>query len=434
MSEKTSLISWLRPSKRTFGLVGAVAAIIAIIGAIETFVPQDPVTTSGNTDISGDPLPELAGITAWVNSEPLTIASLEGKVVLVDFWAYSCVNCIRTLPYLKDWQVKYASKGLVIIGVHAPEFEFEKDLSNVRDAVATNGITWPVALDNDFNTWEAYQNRFWPHKFLADASGTLRYHRIGEGGYVETEDWIRRLLTDTGYDVSDIPVTSEEAVENIATHITREIYAGDAWRLGRYLGEEPESKQGSTGFYHDAGEYYDDGRFYMNGSWDQQKEYIRLTEVDSSPHVAIRYRASSANAVIRPQGAQPFVVEVRLNGKPVPQDLAGTDILYESDGRSYIRIDSPHVAIRYRASSANAVIRPQGAQPFVVEVRLDGKPVPQDLAGTDILYESDGRSYIRIDAPRLYSLVNGPGVETHELRLLPTSTDFLLYTFTFSAT
>ena len=117
--------------------------------------------------------PEIKGIKAWINSEPLTIEEFRGKVVLVDFWTYSCVNCIRTFPYLREWNAKYADDGLVIIGVHSPEFEFEKDYSNVLRATQDNGITWPVAQDNDFETWQNYSNRFWPAKYLIDKEGVI---------------------------------------------------------------------------------------------------------------------------------------------------------------------------------------------------------------------------------------------------------------------
>lgn len=151
------------------------------------------------------PLPELTGITGWVNTDPFTLSDYRGNVVLVDFWTFGCINCIRTLPYLKEWHAKYAGEGLVIVGVHSPEFLYEKDIENVRRFVLENGIGWPIALDNDFDTWDAYSNRYWPHLFLADAEGTLRYHHIGEGAYDETERWIRGLLAEAGAGAAGVP-------------------------------------------------------------------------------------------------------------------------------------------------------------------------------------------------------------------------------------
>ena len=138
--------------------------------------------------------PELAGIAGWINSKPLTMESLRGKVVLVDFWTYSCINCIRTQPYLNAWYDKYEKDGLVIIGVHAPEFAFEKIENNVREASQKAGIKYPIALDNDFKTWNAYANRYWPAKYLIDKEGHIVYKHFGEGNYDETEKKIQELL------------------------------------------------------------------------------------------------------------------------------------------------------------------------------------------------------------------------------------------------
>jgi len=138
--------------------------------------------------------PELAGITAWLNSGPLTLAALRGKVVLVDFWTYACVNCIRTLPHLADWHEKYKDKGLVIIGVHTPEFPFERSTHNVEAAIRRHGIKYPVAQDNRYATWKAYGNQYWPASYLIDRNGRIVYKRFGEGYYHETEIAIRSLL------------------------------------------------------------------------------------------------------------------------------------------------------------------------------------------------------------------------------------------------
>ena len=141
--------------------------------------------------------PELRGIDEWLNTpsgEPVSIAGLRGKVVVVDFWTYSCINCLRTLPHLKAWDSAYREAGLVIVGVHSPEFAFERVPDNVRSAVRRLGLRYPVALDNDFATWSAYDNRYWPAKYLVDRNGRVRYTHFGEGAYEETEGWIRRLL------------------------------------------------------------------------------------------------------------------------------------------------------------------------------------------------------------------------------------------------
>ncbi|MEK6869480.1 MAG: thioredoxin family protein, partial [Nanoarchaeota archaeon] len=139
--------------------------------------------------------PELAGIAGYINTNPeIKIQNLKGKVVLVDFWTYTCINCIRTFPYLKDWHNKYADKGLVIVGVHTPEFEFEKKYENVKSAVEKYGLKYAVVQDNNYETWRAYKNRYWPHKYLIDIDGFIRYDHIGEGAYAETERVIQELL------------------------------------------------------------------------------------------------------------------------------------------------------------------------------------------------------------------------------------------------
>jgi len=140
--------------------------------------------------------PDFADISGYINTNPITLKDLKGKVVLVDFWTYSCINCIRTLPYLVDWNAKYADKGLVIVGVHTPEFEFEKNIDNVKAAVQKFGIKYPVLQDNDKGTWNAFENRYWPRKYLIDSEGYIRYDHIGEGGYAETEKIIQTLLAE----------------------------------------------------------------------------------------------------------------------------------------------------------------------------------------------------------------------------------------------
>ncbi|MBE9007826.1 thioredoxin family protein [Fortiea sp. LEGE XX443] len=139
-------------------------------------------------------LPEFQGISQWLNSSPLTTADLKGSVVLIQFWTFGCINCIRTLPYVTSWHEKYAAQGLKIIGVHTPEFAFEKVANNVKQALKKHKINYAVPIDNDFKTWNAYKNEYWPHLFLADRQGVIRYDHIGEGAYSETEQMIRQLL------------------------------------------------------------------------------------------------------------------------------------------------------------------------------------------------------------------------------------------------
>ncbi|WP_186132213.1 cytochrome c biogenesis protein DipZ [Burkholderia gladioli] len=156
--------------------------------------------------VEGD-APSLAGATEWLNSPPLTNASLRGKVVLVDFWTYSCINCLRTLPYVKAWARKYRNDGLVVIGVHAPEFAFERDIGNVKKAMHDLGVTYPVAIDNGYSIWRAFNNEYWPAHYFIDAQGRVRYHHFGEGDYVQSERAIQQLLVEAGHpDAAQVPL------------------------------------------------------------------------------------------------------------------------------------------------------------------------------------------------------------------------------------
>ena len=195
-----------------------------------------PAPVLPEPDRTGDePLaPELRDTGAWINSEPFTLESRRGEVVLIDFWTFSCINCIRTLPYLRSWHDKYADSGLVILGVHAPEFQFEHVLENVQEAVDEFGLIYPIVQDNERGTWRAFRNRFWPAKYLIDRDGYIRYTHFGEGRYEETEQWIRKLLEETGADLSGIsdeteqgPVIDSEARKASGDERrTRELYAG----------------------------------------------------------------------------------------------------------------------------------------------------------------------------------------------------------------
>ena len=168
--------------------------------------------------------PELTGISNWLNSEALSLEDLRGKVVIVDFWTYSCINCVRTLPYLTDWHEKYKDEGLVIIGVHTPEFEFEKDTKNVRGALERFNIGYPVAQDNDFKTWRAYNNRYWPAKYFIDANGNVRYTHFGEGKYEESELVIQELLAEIGAN-SETDLTTVQQ-KDYSSDQTPETYLG----------------------------------------------------------------------------------------------------------------------------------------------------------------------------------------------------------------
>jgi thiol-disulfide isomerase/thioredoxin len=181
--------------------------------------------------------PEFAGLGPWHNSEPFTLESLKGKVVLVDFWTYSCINCIRTLPYIQGYWDTFKDKPFVLIGVHAPEFVFEKSEKNVAQAVREYGLTYPIAQDNDFGTWRAFANRYWPAKYLIDANGIIRYTHFGEGAYDETNLAIQSLLAEIG--AIEVPMPMSDTAARTYRKQTPETYLGErSWPvLGNAQGE-----------------------------------------------------------------------------------------------------------------------------------------------------------------------------------------------------
>jgi thiol-disulfide isomerase/thioredoxin len=177
-----------------FKTLAAVVVVAATAAAGATAIGAAGTTASAAPLKNGGPAPEFTGIDKWLNSDPLTMQQLRGKVVLVDFWTYTCINCIDTLPYVKGWNQKYKDQGLAVIGVHTPEYAFERDTDNVRTAIKRFGISYPVAQDNRYATWRAYNNQYWPAVYLINRQGQVVYSHFGEGDYAETEAKIQGLL------------------------------------------------------------------------------------------------------------------------------------------------------------------------------------------------------------------------------------------------
>ena len=358
-----------------------------------TAAPQAAAHASIVTPATGNEqtVPEIRGIASWINSDPLTFEEQRGKVVLVDFWTYTCVNCIRTLPYLKAWHEKYADKGLVIVGVHTPEFEFEKDRDNVIEATEGFGLEWPIAQDNDFRTWRAFNNRYWPAKYLVDKDGLIRYTHFGEGAYDETELWIRGLLEEAGADLSDVSASTlaePEYDDNVRgtdreTGLTREIYAGFERNYSALLSSAPYvlhqeyyEEEDAEIFYTDPGEYRNHF-LYLQGLWRNEAE--RLVHARETEN-------------------------------------------YED-----------YLALKFNATSVNAVMSPVEGGKYDVRVLLNDMPINPDVAGTDVMFDADGNGYITVDSARMYHIVNLPKYESHELKLSSNSPEFSLFAYTFGA-
>ncbi|MBI3589378.1 MAG: redoxin family protein [Candidatus Liptonbacteria bacterium] len=258
---------------------------------------------------------EITTPDGFINTDekPVTIGEFVGKkVVLIDFWTYSCINCQRTTPYLNAWYEKYKDKGLVIIGIHTPEFEFEKVYQNVLDATKKEGIKYPVVLDNDYSTWNAYQNRFWPRKYLIDIDGYIVYDHIGEGAYEETEKKIQEALSER------MAVLGESGA--ISQPLTKEILAENGARSPEtYFGSARNDQQKNL--------------LFPNDSWDITSEFAQ----NNSANASIVYTYTAKDVFFVAEAGIETVVEVLLDGKPLEAGV-GADIIKTSDGKSVVKI------------------------------------------------------------------------------------------------
>jgi thiol-disulfide isomerase/thioredoxin len=280
------------------------------------------------------PLPGFEAASGWLNGPPLTTADLSGKVVLADFWTYTCVNWLRTLPYVRAWADAYREQGLVVVGVHTPEFPFEREIDNVRQAVQERAIAYPVALDSDYAVWRAFANHYWPAVYIADAGGRIRHHQFGEGRYEECERVIQRLLREAGRDgvggdlVAVAPVGVEVAADwaNLQSPET-------------YLGYEQAERFASSGelVLDGSGTYavpdrLGRNRWALGGDWTIQGGAGVLDRPQGS--IAFRFHARDVNLVLGPpaRGASvPF--EVRVDGEP-PGAAHGVDV--DEQGRGTV--------------------------------------------------------------------------------------------------
>jgi thiol-disulfide isomerase/thioredoxin len=321
--------------------------------------------------------PEFSGVVEWINSSPLSMEDLRGKVVMVDFWTYSCVNCLRTLPHHKSLYAGYRDNGFVIIGVHTPEFEFEKDPKNVRDAVKRLGIEYPVAVDSNYAVWYAYNNQYWPHLFLIDDNGGIRYDHSGEGGYARTEEKVVELLREGGLlgkgaaekDANEI--AKEEILERVysPSHITPETYLGGGRSEG--FGNFQACVPGSCIRFIDV-PHHMRNKVYLSGDWIQEDEFLRKgSDVDG--YLLLKYFAGEVN----------LVMEIGLEGV-----------------------------------SASA------------EMLLDGRPLTTPNKGKDVMVEN-GVGKVVVDRPDIYNLVRTKESEEHEVKILPNSQQLRLFAFTF---
>ena len=256
--------------------------------------------------------PELTGLTNWINSKPLELSKLKGKVVLIDFWTYSCINCLRSLPYTEKWQETYASKGFTVIGVHTPEFAFEKDPKNVANFVKGHGLTYPIALDNDYGTWNAFQNNSWPAEYLIDKEGNVRDVKLGEGNYDKTEKAIQSLLGESG------PLTTKAVAVPFDQQQTPETYFGIA-RAANYTGS-PALKIGTHSYAQAAN--LNANQWTLNGRWNEGTD--KLTSTEASSTLTFHTRSKDVYLVAGSADDQPASIGVKL---PDGSTSYGSDVV-----------------------------------------------------------------------------------------------------------
>ncbi|MGY5144100.1 MAG: redoxin family protein [Candidatus Nitrosopumilus sp. bin_32a] len=315
-----------------FGAI--IASGLGVVGVIFSSLDQDVQSSTTFTDVSSlskidksgfKKAPELVGIADYLNTTPEELKKeIKGKVVLYDVWTYSCINCIRTLPYITAWSDKYSEEGLLVIGIHSPEFEFEKYPENVKMAIEKHGINYPVVLDNDMETWKAFENRYWPRKYIADHEGYIRYDHIGEGGYQETEKIIQKLLEERSTSLGiQLPSTSSLVdVEEFQHSLFRtpELYFGYKFAQNRnQLGSEEGFQPGKTISYLEP-ENIDLHKFYPIGDWKNYDDSMEL--VSETGTIKLLYNAKEVNIVTENIAE----LEIFLDGKPLPSEYSGKDI------------------------------------------------------------------------------------------------------------
>ncbi len=366
-----------------------------------------PTAPPADSRADAEDIPNVDGIAAWLNTdEALSIADLtaDGKVVLVDFWTYTCINCVRTLPFLREWWARYEDDGLVILGIHSPEFEFEKDYQNVADAIAAHNIGWPVAQDNDMVTWSNFENHYWPAKYLFNSRGQQIYSHFGEGRYGETEQQIRNALVEAGADLSDDPLNLPEdqardpAFQDASgllgrAAVTPELYAG--WHrnfLTARAGRAPYAAQ----------------QEYFDAILDQENRTEQTTGLMD---------------VTIPQELQPHRLYFQGQWSVEPERIR--------HARTTENLED-YLALNYAAKSVNAVLTSDSGEPYRVVITADGAMLTPENAGADVQWDENGQSYIHVNEPRLYELVDNPEYLPSSILIMRSnSNDFGLFAFTF---
>jgi thiol-disulfide isomerase/thioredoxin len=306
-------------------------------------------------------MPPLDGAVAWLNSPPLTSQALRGKVVLVDFWTYSCINCLRSIPYVRAWAEKYKDKGLVVIGIHTPEFAFERQTANVKKAAADLGIDYPIAIDNKYQLWRAFNNNYWPAHYFIDAQGRIRHHHFGEGDYDQSERVIQELLAENGVETSSdlaaIDAKGAQAAADVDDMLSPETYIGY---------EKAENFASPGGFAKDAAKTYADGQPRLNewgltGDWTVGAERAVLDKAGGG--IVFGFHARDLHLVLRPsEGGAPVRFRVTVDGAP-PGDDHGVDV--DANGEGVVTEERLYQLVRQHGAVADHTFRIEFLDPGV---------------------------------------------------------------------
>jgi thiol-disulfide isomerase/thioredoxin len=307
-------------------VVGAVALISVLVAA-----GSSPSSISGPVDTAHlpdkGPAPALVA-KGWINSAPLSASSLTAKVVLYDFWTYSCINCVRTFPYVRAWYDRYRADGLVVVGVHSPEFDFEKVHANVADAVKRLNVTWPVALDDDMTIWNAFSNQYWPGDYVADRTGHIRYTHFGEGDYANTENVLRKLL--------GVAPSSPRANENVKA----EAASGKTVNPETYLDVQHSQIDVQTGTHtYPAAGRLTPPAVALEGAWAGEAEKIQAAAAGAT--IALGTQAQSVNLVLASATGKPMDAIVELDGRPIPMNDRGASVHGDGTGRTVVTVTAP---------------------------------------------------------------------------------------------
>ncbi len=343
-------------------IVTGLGVMSMVFSLFDGITPVDNI--SGLADKSGfKTAPDLVGISHYLNTTPEKLQKrMDGKIILYDIWTYSCINCIRTLPYITAWDEKYADQGLLIIGIHSPEFEFEKDPENVRMAIDKYAINYPVVLDNDMETWKAFENRYWPRKYLADHEGYIRYDHIGEGGYKETEKIIQILLDERAASLG-IQMPSSELVDiesfEHSMFKTPELYFGYKFAQNRnQLGSQEGFRPESIVTYAEPAKI-DMDKFYLVGDWKNHNDSMEL--VSETGTIKLRYNAKQVNIVTENSAN----LRILLDGEAVSAIHLGDDLT--ADGMLNVSEPDLYNLISAKDSSSHLMeiqVRGSGFQIF----------------------------------------------------------------------